>query len=272
MATVDNAPEAELQELYNDAQALAASFDLPPEPKKPTKAPKAKEKPTLPKGEEIRPEELEPTLLKTKDEVVDSILRLQRLGIIMDEKAFSHSQLMRKSRKACDKILANMATIGVGLLQGEKPPPKLTAVKNEKGEVVEVKEVVPISISEKAVTNALYQTQRIFFKVAELTSINFKDQIGGTDLEGLSDDLEKQERELKEALADIYKEHGPEIAKYLTAFTRLSLIYLGTISQRYAVNYQKKPSGTNGSQSQRHHRTSQTSASTSTSTPATDTP
>lgn len=271
MATKDNAPQADLQEIYDDAQKLVDSFDLPDEPKKTLKAPKKSEKPALPAGEQIKPEELNPSLFSAKEDVVDSIMRLQKLGIILDDKAFTQSQLMRKPRKECNRILGNMANIGATQLQGAPAPKKFTAVKDEKGEVTAVKEVVPISVSEKAVTHALYQTQRIFFKVAELTSINFRDQIGGTDLEGLSEDLEKQEKELKEALADIYKEHGPEIAKYLTSFTRLSLVYLGTISQRYAINHQKKQSGTSDSPQRSFRRTSPTSVSTSTSPPVTST-
>lgn len=222
-------PDPELVERLSAAKAFVSSFQPPPQEATP-EAPVAAEPP------------LKAELLDTKVEVIDSILKLQtQIGPPEGSKPLRKSNLERMKRGELNKLLGSMTNSAAVVLANPQEPtpqrPTVTAVKDATGKVISTTvSAVPLALTKERAASSLFQLNLLVTKVLELTSTNFKDQLGGTDLMGLTDDVLKARKELEEVLAEIYTQHGPKIEQYLSPVSQYSMIMLSLGTQRALAN------------------------------------
>lgn len=223
-------PDPELVERLSAAKAFVTSFQAPPS-EATSEAPAAPEPP------------LKAELLNTKDDVVDSILKLQtQIGPPEGSKPLRKSNLERMKRGELNKLLGSMTNSAAAVLAsgGQEPTPQrptVKAVTDATGKVVSTTVTpVPLALTKERAASSLFQLNLLVTKVLELTSTNFKDQLGGTDLSGLTDDVLKARKELEEVLAEIYSQHGPKIEQYLSPVSQYSMIMLSLGTQRALAN------------------------------------
>lgn len=228
--------DPELLERLGAAKAFVESFSSPVSAS-PTAAPAAPPAPTP---------GVNPELIDTKVEVIEHILRLQtQMGVPAGGKKLLKSKLERMKRDDLNRLLGSMSESAIKVLQSGEPiapPPKPTvqAVVNESGQTVATTVApVPMIMSKEQAGSSLYQVNLLLIKVLELSSVNFKEQLGGH-VEGLTDDVLKCRKELEDILGEIYVAHGPKIDPYISPIAKYSLFMITLTSQRVMANKAKE--------------------------------
>jgi len=172
---------------------------------------------------------------KTKPQLVSDIMKLQEQLNLDNPRPRSHFERMNKPE--LEETLAYMASQGVNKLKGED-------INEEEGshpvdeEGNEVKEATKVKTSKKSIeqgAKALFQLHILVTKVAELTSVNFKEQIG-TDLKGLSQDSLDNREQLEEILGQIYEEYSDEISAYISPLNQYALLMISMGTHRAIMN------------------------------------
>jgi len=191
------------------------------------------------------PKDKDPAFYQRREDVIDRILELQAQMPLPkgQTKKLTKTKLLAKKRDELNRMLAEHTERALSYRNAGAPPeeskpeePQFEAVVNDQGEPVEVKQLPRAPVGDMG-AKALFQFNFIACRVAELASVNLKmkDKFG-TDLEGWSEDLIKDRKQLEEILAKIYQQHGPQIQKYLTPINEYALFMIGTASTRLMAN------------------------------------
>lgn len=171
-----------------------------------------------------------PAKKKTKTVIVNDIMKLQEELRLDNPRPRSHYERMNK--KELEENLAFLTNKGVQKLQ------EIKHVVDDVQDADEAPGVKKVDMSKKEAergAKALFQLNMIVVKVAELTSVNFKENIG-TDLKGLSEDCLDNRDQLEEILAQIYEEYKDEISSYISPFNQYALLMLSLSTQRAIAN------------------------------------
>lgn len=204
---------------------------------------------TKPKVEEEEPSKplpkaipvAEPKGLRTNDELRKSILELQdAIPLAKGQTRLTKTKVMNMNKQDLERTLGDLTNQAMEYNKSKGIPveePLFEVVKQSDGS--EVTQQIP-KVDNKTAAQALFHFNFILVKVAELASINLKmkDKVG-SDLEGLSDDIMKDRKDLERILERIASDHGPQIAKYLTPINEYGLYMLGSASNRLIANKKK---------------------------------
>jgi hypothetical protein len=185
---------------------------------------------------------------QTKPQLIASILKLQEELNIDEPRPKSHFDRMNKPDLI--EYLGFLTNKGASILRGVEETPKDYKNADESSEP-QVQEA--IRLDKKKIDSgakALFQFNMIMVKVAELTSVNFKESIG-TDLKGLSDDCMANREQLEEILAQIYEENRDTLSEYISPLNQYFLMMTSLGTHRAILNrsrveeeLKKKPAGT----------------------------
>lgn len=207
--------------------------------------PPASSSPVAASEVEKTPDFVDPRLLGHKDQIIASILKLQQGGLCPPSGKLTQKKLREMKRADLEKLLSSLYAAGVtpSAPKGQKATaPVLVETKDPKtGKVLAVTQAMTVS-NEMAV-NQLIFANRLLVKCVELASVNARDKFNlSTDLEGLTDDFNKSEAELRPILAEIWKKHGATMTPYLEPVQIYAGAMMGMVVNRGFVN-QKKDSG-----------------------------
>jgi hypothetical protein len=179
--------------------------------------------------------------IRTNDELRKSILELQdAIPLAKGQTRLTKTKVMQMNKQDLERTLGDLTNQALEYNKTRGVPveePLFEVVKQADG--TEVTQPIP-KVDNKTAAQALFHFNFIVVKVAELASINLKmkDKVG-SDLEGLSDDIMKDRKDLERILERIANDHGPQIAKYLTPINEYGLFMLGAASNRLIANKKK---------------------------------
>ena len=180
--------------------------------------------------------------IRTNDELRKSILELQdAIPLPVGGKKMTKTQVNNMNKQDLEKTLASLTEQGLAYNKAKGVPveaPLFESVKQADGS--EVAKPIAQAVDAKMAASALFHFNYILVKVAELASVNLqmKEKVG-SDLEGLSEDIMKDRKDLERILERIANDHGPQIAKYLTPINEYALFMLGATSNRLLANKKK---------------------------------
>lgn len=239
-------PESTFAEIRAAAKAMVEKYsDEAPKQKPITKSsnkgPVINKSPAPPPAPVLtKAEEENPTSYPNREALIDKILLLQKnISLPAGAKAISKTSLLNKKRDELERLLADMFNRAHEVTQTPIPEEKFEVVKNQQGETIGLTKL-PELINDNAAASALYSLNYTLVKCLELASVNL-DMKGktGSDLEGLSDDIQERRAELQEIMAAIMKDHGPAIKPFLTPAARYAAFMASTTTQRFAYNRKK---------------------------------
>lgn len=188
-----------------------------------------------------------------KLDLIDKIHKLQHaLGRPQDDTA----KLKFLSVAKLNEKLAQLTTKGTnvyfnvvpeepeGLIdQTEQPVVECDDDDNESDDSESGGNILPRArlVTDRLAVQQLFTFNMVIARGLELTTSNFKEQLGGVDCNGLCKDLLEPENKelLEEILRQIYKENSKHIKEYLTPFNQYALFMIGATANRMTINAKK---------------------------------
>lgn len=194
---------------------------------------------------------IDPRLMGHKDQIIESILKLQQGGLCPPGGKLTQKKLREMKRADLEKLLASFYELGLQKASAPKgaPAQKPMVLKETKdpvtGKVIALSQAT--QVADQTAVNMLWHFHQIAIKFTELASVNARKKFElQTDLEGLTEDLNKSEAELRPILAEIWKQHGTTIAPYMTPVSMYTGFMLGLTTNRAIANQKKESPSPDG--------------------------
>jgi len=179
---------------------------------------------------------------ETKPQIVAKILRLQEELKIENPRPESHFNRMNKPQ--LEEHLAWLVNRSINLIKGttEELKKQTEVSKQAEADLLDANEAVEhateVKRTSKMGAKALFQFNMLVVRCAELTSVNFRKDLG-TDLRGLTDDCLENRQQLEEILAEIYSENSETLSKYLSPINHY-MIFMMTLGANRAFANAKR--------------------------------
>lgn len=170
----------------------------------------------------------EPKKKVTKSTLIEDCWRLQSAQDIPNPRPRSYFE--RLSKADLEEHLAHLSNRAANQLQGANEP-----VKGGKAAGKQTDKGAAMGMDAKMGAKALFQFNMIVCKVAELGSVNFREQLG-TDLLGLGDDVMENREQLEEILAEVYREHAEMLSAYISPLNQYFMMMTAIGAGRAAKN------------------------------------
>jgi hypothetical protein len=238
-------------------QFISGLFSPPIEETKaaPTQIKPANKKPVdLPDGAT-----LDPQSISTKEEVIESILKLTAILPLETDHNGKQLPWKKKSHMMPMKVgplrellgrLSEKAMIQVA--EGGPPPPEKKLVElSPEGKVTSS---IPSSslMDERVAAHNLFLLNRGLMGFLEKTSMYWGEELTSigieSDLDGAMKEMDERQKELEDIMVEIYRLHKPTLIHILTPHARLTLAMLEITGSRIQANWGKKKKGKRSSE------------------------